>query len=125
MSEGNEWAKSSSLLGVVFSHVELDCVIGERRYCLFDTGMATAFMILRATELDLVAHPIAGYNPAGVKNILKVPEKYRVITLIIFGKHASGSNSLSEKQKASEKERLPRLDWEDFLSFNQYGLTEF
>jgi len=29
--------------------------------------MATAFIILRATELGLVAHPIAGYNEDAVK----------------------------------------------------------
>lgn len=30
---------------------------------VFISGMAVEAMILRATELCLVAHPIAGYNP--------------------------------------------------------------
>lgn len=29
-------------------------------YYLFDAGMSVAFLILRATELGIVAHPIAG-----------------------------------------------------------------
>jgi hypothetical protein len=47
----------------VFSQKDLDCIRrGGREYYLFDTGMATAFMILRAMGLGLVAHPIAGFN---------------------------------------------------------------
>jgi nitroreductase len=59
LSKGNDWARKSSLIIAVFSRAEYDCQIKGRNYYLFDTGMATAFIILRATELGLVAHPIA------------------------------------------------------------------
>ena len=59
LSEGNKWAEKASMIIGVFSKPKKDCVIRERLYYLFDTGMATAFLILRATELGLVAHPIA------------------------------------------------------------------
>lgn len=63
LSPGNERARNASMIIVVFSKRDDDCVIRDREYYLFDTGMATAFLILRATELGLVAHPIAGYSP--------------------------------------------------------------
>jgi nitroreductase len=63
ISKGNEWVQRASMIIVVLSKKEYDCIIGERVYHQFDTGMATAFLILRATELGLVAHPIAGYSP--------------------------------------------------------------
>ena len=74
LSKGNEWAYDASMIIAVFSRQDLDCVIKERIYYLFDTGMATALLILRATELGLVAHPIAGFREKKVKEILEIPE---------------------------------------------------
>ncbi len=106
----------------VFSKPEFDYIMKDgRRYYLFDTGMATAAMILRATELGLVAHPIAGYNQQKVKGILKIPEDMEVITLIIVGKHSDKINPvLSEKQIEVEKNRPERLPLEKFIWHNQY-----
>ncbi|MCW3991402.1 MAG: nitroreductase family protein, partial [Candidatus Bathyarchaeota archaeon] len=81
LSRGNEWAHLASMIIAVFSKPDLDCIVGEREYYLFDTGMATAFIILRATELGLVAHPIAGFRERRVKRILEIPEEMRLITL--------------------------------------------
>ena len=109
LSKGNEWARDASMIVVVFGVKEYDCLIKEREYYLFDTGMGTAFLILRATELGLVAHPIAGYKPALVEEILGIPEEVMVITLVIVGKHAKTiSPVLSEWQAESEKERPQR-----------------
>ena len=82
LSGGNKWVENASMLIAVFSKPENDCIIGERKYYLFDTGMATAFIILRATELGLVAHPIAGFNEEKAKNLLNIPVDMRLITLI-------------------------------------------
>jgi len=49
LSSGNEWARLSSMIIAVFSKKENDCMIKDREYYLFDTGMATALIILRAT----------------------------------------------------------------------------
>ncbi|MCJ7525550.1 MAG: nitroreductase family protein, partial [Candidatus Aminicenantes bacterium] len=73
MNKGNEWTKAASLIVAVASRKDLDCIVKEREYYLFDTGMATAFLILRASELGLVAHPIAGFDEDKAKEILGVP----------------------------------------------------
>lgn len=106
LSSGNEWAYSASLIIAVSSRREDDCIIKDREYHQFDCGLAAAFLILRATELGLVAHPIAGFSPRKTKEILGIPEEYKVITLIIVGKWAETiSPSLSEKQKVWEKNK--------------------
>ncbi len=121
LSKGNEWVYDASMIIAVFSKKEMDCVIKEREYYLFDVGMACAFLILRATELGLVAHPIAGFNPDEVKRILEIPEDMNLITLIIVGKHSSKiSPYLSEKQIVAEKERPPRIPLEEFVFFNKF-----
>ncbi len=121
LSQGNRWAHAASMIIVVFSKKEDDCMIKDREYHQFDCGLASGFLILRATELGLVAHPIAGFSPKKTKEILGIPEEYQVITLIILGRHSETiSPSLSEKQVELEKERPKRLPLEKFAFFNHY-----
>jgi nitroreductase len=122
LSTGNEWAKAASMIVVVHSNKEDDCVIYDREYYLFDTGLATAFMILQATERDLVAHPIAGYSPSKVKQAVGLPEDCVVITLVIVGKHASTiSPVLSDKQRVAEVQRPPRKPLKGIMYHNRYS----
>lgn len=121
LSQGNEWARAASLIIAVFSKKEDDCMIRDREYHQFDCGLGAGFLIMRATELGLVAHPIAGYSPKKTKEILGIPEEYQVITLIIVGKHSDEiSPILSEKQVEWEKERPERLAIEKFAFINGF-----
>ncbi len=114
LPEGNKWAKNASLVVAVYSRKDFDCVIGEREYYLFDTGMAVAFLMLRATELGLVAHPIAGYDPEAVKKALGIERDMNLITLVIVGKHSERmSDLMSEKQKQAELKRPERKGFEE------------
>ncbi len=117
----NEWTKGASLIIAVFSKSEDDCEVAGRSYHLFDTGMAAAFLQLRATELGLVAHPIAGYDEDETKELLNIPEEYRLITLINVGKHADGPTEyMTDDQIETEKERPEREELEDFVHQNRY-----
>lgn len=119
--KGNAWAKSASLIIAVLSKKDYDCIIDDRVYHQFDTGMATAFIILRATELGLVAHPIAGYSPQKTREILGIPQDIEVITLVIVGKHSKTINPvLSEKQILGEKQRPERFPLEKIAYLNRY-----
>ncbi|KPK70234.1 nitroreductase [candidate division TA06 bacterium SM23_40] len=121
LSKGNEWAYQASLIIAVHTRRDLDCDLKGRVYYLFDTGMATAFIILRATELGLVAHPIAGFDEAKAKEILGIPEEMRLITLVIVGKHAEEiSPVLSDKQIEWEKNRPERMPIEQFAHMNRH-----
>ena len=122
LPDGNAWARASSMIVAVASRPDLDCQIMGRDYFLFDTGMATAHLILRATELGLVAHPIAGYSPKKVRGVLEIPDDMTVITLVIVGKHTDEINDLlSEAQAASEPERPERRPFEEFAYLDTYG----
>lgn len=119
LSQGNEWAHAASMIIAVFSKKEDDCMIRDREYHQFDCGLGAGFLIMRATELGLVAHPIAGYSPKKTKEILGIPEEYQVITLIIVGKHSDEiSPILSGKQVEWETERPERLAIEKFTFIN-------
>ncbi|MEF8847556.1 MAG: nitroreductase family protein [Candidatus Thermoplasmatota archaeon] len=121
LSKGNEWAKKASMIIAVFAKKEEDCMIYDREYYLFDTGLATSFLILKATELGFVAHPIAGYSPKKTREILGIPDEMTVISLIIVGKHKHQIDPLlSEKQRKAEKERPKRKKLDEFVFHNHY-----
>lgn len=122
INKGNEWTHSASMIIAVFGKKEKDCMIKEREYYLFDIGMATCALILRATELGLVAHPIAGYSPEKAKEILGIPAEYMLIALINVGKKSDKLNPvMSEWQVQQEKDRPPRRALDQIYSVDKYN----
>jgi len=122
LSKGNAWATRASMIIAVTSKKDADCVIKDRDfYYAFDTGMATAHLILRATELGLVAHPIAGYSPSKTREILGIPDDVDVLALVIVGKKSETINELlSEDQAKKEKQRPERLGLEKIIHHNRF-----
>jgi nitroreductase len=115
MSRGNEWTRQASMIIAVFSESKLDCQGEALDYYLFDTGMAVGFLLLKATELGLVAHPIAGFDGEKAKDILSIPGHMTLITLIIVGKKSETvSPLLSENMAEKENTRPPRKAFNEF-----------
>ena len=109
LTRGNAWAQKAPLIFVICARADDDCKLGDRRdYFLFGCGMAVGEMMLRATELGLIAHPIAGYDPLVAKAALGIPEEYVLITLINIGRPGTDASLLSEKQLLAEKDRPAR-----------------
>jgi len=120
LSTGNAWAKKASLIIAVFGKKDKDCILDEREYYLFDIGMAVSAIMLRATELGLVAHPIAGYSPEKVKEVLGIPGEYMVITLVNVGKKSADLSGLNEHQAESEKKRPERRALNGIYSVDRF-----
>jgi nitroreductase len=121
LPKGNVWATVAPLIIVVCSKKESDCVIKNREYFLFDCGLSVSQLILEATELGLVAHPIAGFDEDKAKEILGIPQDMTAITFIIVGVHSPTiSPLLSEKQIKDETTRPPRLAKEQTVFFNRF-----
>lgn len=115
LSKTNRWAELASMLVAVFSREDDDCKVRERNYHQFDTGIAIGFLMLRATELGLVAHPFAGYREKAVKAILGIPEEYQLIALVAVGKKAEVIHDLlNEDQKVTESKRPERKSFGEF-----------
>jgi nitroreductase len=118
LAKGNEWAQAASMIVAVYSRKDLDCDVKGREYYLFDLGLSTAFLVLRATELGLVAHPIAGFDEGSATEILGIGDEMKLITLVIVGVHSDGINDLlSEKQAEAEAERPERMPLEELARF--------
>ena len=119
LAPGNAaWAKQACLILAVWSQADFDCRTPDGRdYYQFDTGMAAALLMLAATEKNLTAHPIAGFDPEAARQVLALPAGAQVITLIIIGGHTQEmSPTLAAWQIKSETERPARMPFEAFAS---------
>ncbi|MDD2805737.1 MAG: nitroreductase family protein [Elusimicrobiales bacterium] len=120
LAKANDWPKTAPLIIAAFARKDYDCVIKEREYYLFDLGMAVSALLLRATELGLVAHPIAGFDNEAARLALGIPEGNQVLTLIIVGKKTEDLSALTAQQAAGEGDRPPRLALENIYSVDKY-----
>jgi nitroreductase len=122
LSKGNAWALHAPMIVAVASRKDLDCDVSGRDYWLFDTGMATAQLILTAVDMGLVAHPIAGYDEAAAKAATGIPQDYRVVTLVIVGASTGEvAPYLTEKQAASEIKRPERKPFAEFAYLDRWA----
>jgi nitroreductase len=120
LAKNNDWPRKASLVIAAFALKDHDCVIKEREFYLFDLGMAVSALQLRATELGLVAHPIAGFDNEKVRTELGIPESSLVLTLVIVGKKTQDKSALTPQQAADEDARPPRLPLENIYSVDKY-----
>ena len=101
LSSGNYWMKYAPALIIVHTKDEFDCQLSDdRNYALFDTGLAVGFLLVQATQMGLVAHPVAGYDPIKVKELFDLDG--RIVTLIAVGKWGR-FDQLNEKHLELEK----------------------
>ena len=127
LSKGNAWAQAAPMIVAVLSRRDLDCVIeppgrSAREYFLFDTGMATAYLLLLLTEAGFVAHPIAGYDERAAAEAVGAGGGMTVVTLVIAGRRAAGpSPLLSEKQRAVELARPGRKPVDEVAFLDRYA----
>lgn len=122
IAKGNVWATRAPVIMVVASKPSDDCQLNDRRdYYLFSTGLAIGQLELRATELGLIAHPIAGYDPSKTKELLGIPAEYVIITFVIIGYPSGDDSLLSDKQKASEPTRPERKPIGENFFLDKWG----
>ncbi|TVR87015.1 MAG: nitroreductase [Spirochaetaceae bacterium] len=107
LSQGNYWAKTAPVIIGVATRPDYDCELDEgRQYALFDCGMAVQNLQIQAQHEGLVAHPIAGFKAAELKEDLGIPADHILITLVVIG-YPGTDNELNDKhQELESSERV-------------------
>ena len=108
LTRGNYWMQKASMIVAVFTEPGSDCDVQGVQYEMFDTGMAAAFMMLKAVDLGLICHPIAGFNKAQAKEVLGLSEDHIIITLIGIGMKNEDISFLGEKHQIRERSQRER-----------------
>src|SRR5829696_1215608 len=83
LKRGNSYAKAAGALVMVCADEGED----ERtaRYAAVDTGAAIAQMTLEAVSRGLIAHPMAGFDADGAREVFGIPEGARAIAVVAVG----------------------------------------
>jgi len=119
LSGGNYWAKTAPVLIFCYSKPSLDCILpGGRQYYQFDLGLAVQNILLQATELDLVARPMAGYSPKKVKQAFGLADEFEVLLAIAIG-YEGDISTLSDKHQQVSRAPRERKPVEEIASFNR------
>lgn len=122
LTDGNYWMKLGPVIVAIITQKDYDCVIKSRVYHHFDTGLATGFMLLRAQELGIQTHLVAGYSPSKTRKILGIPDEMDVVSLMAMGRLGEEvPKELSEKHRSSEGKRPERLKLHEILHYNGYN----
>jgi nitroreductase len=120
LSEGNRWARSAPVLILGFSRRDLDCLPADgREYYLFDLGMATQNILLQATELGLVARPMAGFSPAKLREAFQIPKQYQLTVLVAVG-YPGNLDSLDEEHRKMSTAPRKRNPLESNFFFDRF-----
>jgi nitroreductase len=111
LPRGNQWAAAAPVLIAVCARKEDDGVREDDpvEYYQFACGLAVMSLLLGATHLGLMGHPMGGYDAFGIKKALKIPDEYHVICIVALG-YEGPIEQLDErtaKKDAAERTRKP------------------
>ena len=125
LTRGNYWARPAPLIVAFVSRVDLDCRIPDgREYFLFGCALAMMNLVLQATDMGLVAHPIAGFRQREVKPALGVPDDYTVIALVIVGRPSEDLSGLSDRHRTEETSPRVRRPLDEVASWNRFNFPD-
>ncbi len=101
LSDGNRaWASRAPLLVIGYSRKEDDCVLPDGRiYYQFDLGMSVMSLILAATEQNLVARPMAGFDPVKVRELFGLEFDQEPLVMLAIGRPSTDEDHLPEYAK--------------------------
>ena len=107
LKRGNSYAKAAGALVLVCTDEGED----ERtaRYAAVDAGAAIAQLTIEAVSRGLIAHPMAGFNADGAREVFGIPEGVRPIAVVAVGSLGDYGNAPPEivERDAKGRDRLP------------------
>ncbi|MEQ1628543.1 MAG: nitroreductase family protein [Nitrospira sp.] len=84
--EGNrKWAYRAPVLILSVTRMDFEEDGRPNRHAFHDVGLATENLLLQATALGLVAHPMAGFDIEKARADLKIPSGYEPVAMIAVG----------------------------------------
>jgi nitroreductase len=109
-NETNLMVREAPVIIVACANPSDDAVIGGREYYLFDVALAVENMLLAATDLGLVTHPMAGLKEDELKRILGIPDEVRFVLATPLAYPAEGSYEEAAEERLSQRIRKDRQD---------------
>jgi nitroreductase len=106
LSDNNKlWVKNVPLVMLAIASSDVLPPDRPNRWTQYDTGMASACLVIQAVALGLITHQMAGYNVDKMRAAFSIPAEYTPMALIAVGYQAD-PDVLDDVTK--KKELTPR-----------------
>ncbi|MBD3407974.1 MAG: nitroreductase [Candidatus Lokiarchaeota archaeon] len=119
LSRGNAWGKNAPLMVVVAAAEDGGCPAHNLPYFMMDVGLTVQNMLIQAVHVGLMGHPTAGWDEHKLKEILAIPESYRIVTVVFFG-YEGNIEDLDERTREKEKKRSSRRPLEEIVHWEKW-----
>lgn len=120
LTGGNYWARKASMMIAIAAEGELKCEPHEAPYPIYNAGLISSFIFLKATEMGLVTHPMAGFDKEEAGRVIGLPEGHTLIALVAVGGRSEDMSGLSGKHREQELERSTRLPLNQVVFFERF-----
>ncbi|OGY54986.1 MAG: hypothetical protein A2951_02530 [Candidatus Buchananbacteria bacterium RIFCSPLOWO2_01_FULL_56_15] len=114
LDEGNGYAKRTYLLLLTCALPRFEDKDRENPYWQHDTGLGTQNLILQAVAMNLIAHPMAGFNKERAHELLGIPVDVEPMVMIAVGYPGDGEALTDErwvKKQQQPRQRKPVTDF--------------
>jgi nitroreductase len=101
----NQVVKEAPVLILACANPSDDDIHEGREYYLFDVGLAVENLLLAATDLGLVTHPMTAVNEDELRKVLKIPDEVRFIVATPLAYPAEGSYEKAAREKLGQRTR--------------------
>jgi len=113
------WAQQAPVLLISVAKLHFGHNQKLNRHALHDTGTATGFLMLQATDLGLATHGMAGFDPEKARQLYAIPETHEAVAALALGYPGDASGAPAELQKRNM--RRPRRRLEQFVFAGRWG----
>jgi nitroreductase len=116
--QGNLVVKEANVLIFAFANHEENVMPDGAFFYPTDVGLAFENLLLAATDLGLVTHPMTALDQAELKKVLGVPEEERFIIATPLAYPAQGSYDEAAKEKLGP---TTRKSLSEIVYMNEWG----
>jgi nitroreductase len=103
----NQWAEKAAGLIVQAANPDDDDRVSGKDYYLYDCGLAMMSLIYQAQVMGISCRQMIGWDEKEVKELLQVPDPYRIVVITAIGYPSSSAVS---QGMANGKRRLTQQD---------------
>jgi len=118
LSGNQPWAKNAAALLLCTTKKNFAKNGSPNRHAMHDTGMANAFLMLQATQMDIYGHLMGGYDPAKLRASVNLSEDEEDVCIIALG-FLGTPDQLEEPFRTREITPRSRKAIEEFIPENQ------
>lgn len=119
LSEGNrKWAPKAAVLCLAVAKRHFTRNGKPNRHAWYDTGQAVSTLMMRATELGIVGHQMAGFSSEKARMELNIPPEFEPVTMIALG-YPGKPEKLSEELQQREGRTRRRREVEEIIFSGQ------